>query len=52
MSIHMCKPVEYYGLLAINDAISLGGSVNLIFIAVTNEPRTYHEVLCSPYSSE
>ena len=46
------KLVEYYGLLAINDAISLGSFVNLIFIAIANKPRTYYEVLCSSYSSE
>jgi len=50
MCVH--KLAEHYGLLAINNAISLGGFVNLIFIAITNKPRTYHEVLCSLYSSE
>jgi len=39
-------------LLAINNTIILGGSVNLTFIVLTNEPRTYHEILCSPYSSK
>ena len=50
----MCvyKLAEHYGLLAINNIISLSGFVNLIFIAITNEPRTYYEVLCSLYSSE
>ena len=48
----MCKPTEYYRLLAINDTISLGGSVNLTFIAITNGLRTYHKALCSSYSSE
>ena len=47
----MCKPTEYYRLLAINDTISLGGSVNLTFIAITNGPRTYHKALCSSYSN-
>ena len=32
--------------------ITLGNSVNLIFIAVVNEPRTYHKALCSLYSSK
>ena len=48
----VCKPATCYRLLAINDAISLGDSVNLTFIAVTNEPRTYCKALCSSYSSE
>ena len=53
-NISMCvyKLAEHYGLLAINNIISLSGFVNLIFIAITNEPRTYYEVLCSLYSSE
>ena len=50
--MHVRKPAEHYGLLTINDAISLGGSVNLIFIAIANEPRTYCKVLYSSYSSE
>jgi len=52
VSTHVHKPAERYRLLAINDAITLGGSVNLTFIIVTNEPRTYYEALCSLYSSE
>ena len=52
MSTHVCKPAECCRLLAINDAISLGGSVNLTFIVIENEPRTYCKALCSPYSSE
>jgi len=38
--------------LAINDDITLDDSVNLTFIAVINEPITYHKALCSLYSSE
>ena len=38
--------------MAINDAITLGSSVNLTFIIVINEPRTYYEALCSLYLSE
>ena len=52
MSIYVCKLAKYYGLLAINDIISLDSSVNLTFITVTNEPRTYYEVQYSFYSSE
>jgi len=48
----VCKLAEHYKLLAINDTITLGSSVNLIFIAVANELRTYCKALCSPYSSE
>ena len=50
--MHMYKPAEHYRLLAINNTISLSSSVNLIFIVVTNEPRTYCKALCSFYSSE
>jgi len=50
--MYVYKPAECYRLLAINDAITLGGFVNLTFIVATNELRTYYEVLCSPYSSE
>lgn len=52
MLVCVCKQAECYELLAINDAITLGGSVNLIFIAVVNELRTYCKVLCSLYPSE
>jgi len=52
VSTYVYKLAECYGLLAINDAITLDGSVNLTFIAVTNEPRTYYEALYSLYSSE
>ena len=52
MSICVCKPAKHCRLFAINDTISLGSSVNLIFIAVTNEPKTYYKALCSPYLSE
>ena len=52
VSMCVCKLTEYYRLLAINDTISLGGSVNLTFIVITNGPRTYHKALCSSYSSE
>ena len=48
----VCKPAKCYGLLAINDTITLGGFVNLIFIVVTNKPRTYCEALHSLYSSK
>ena len=48
----MYKLAEHCRLLAINDAISLGSAVNLTFITVTNEPRTYYEALCSPYLSK
>jgi len=49
MSMCMYKLAEHCRLLAINDANS---AVNLTFIVVTNEPRTYYEVLCSFYLSE
>jgi len=52
VSMHVHKLAEHYWLLTINDAISLGGSVNLIFIAIANKPRTYCKVLYFPYSSE
>ena len=50
--MYIYKLGVYYGLLAINDAITLGGFVNLIFIAVINESRIYHKALCFLYSSK
>jgi len=52
MLTHVHKPAKYYRLLAINDTITLGSSVNLTFIAVINEHRTYYKTLHSPYLSE
>jgi len=46
------KPTTRYGLFAIDDAISLSTNYHLVFVAVANEPRTYHETLQSPYSKQ
>jgi len=50
--MYVYKLAECCGLLAINDTINLGGSINLTFIAVTNESRTYHKALYSFYLSK
>ena len=47
MLTYIYKLVEHYRLLAINDTITLDGSINLTFIAVANEPKTYCKVLYS-----
>jgi len=52
MLTYIYKLVEHYRLLAINDTITLDGSINLTFIAVANEPKTYCKVLYSSYSSK
>ena len=46
---HAHKLPEQYGLLTIDDILTLGGFANITFIAVTGEPCSLQEVLSSSY---
>ena len=46
------KPPERYALLSTDNAIAINDSLNLGFVAVANEPRSFQEALQSPYSKQ
>jgi len=51
-SNHTWKPPERYALLSTDNAIIINNSLNLGFVAVANEPRSFQEALQSPYSKQ
>ena len=51
-SNHIWKPPEQYVLLSTDNAIAINDSLNLGFVAVANEPRSFQEALQSPYSKQ
>jgi len=51
-SSHVCKLPKYYGLLTIDNTLTIGGSANIAFITVTSEPYSFQEALSSPYSKQ
>jgi len=49
---HTHKLPEQYGLLTIDNTLTLGGSANITFITVTSEPHSLQEVFSSSYSKQ
>lgn len=48
---YVCKPIEWYGLITIDNAIMTSKSVTFAFITVENKPKTYKKALCFPFST-